>query len=165
MTKPCKRLIEGSIRQPNIIENSVQFSCWRYSGRRRAGNTSWSPLPAVRAGDGLNWPGQRSCSASAYPIVNSDVARPSGLRQARRLDVASNANALGTPHRCLSNFCALTMRSVKGLAVPIGSFGSFFLPKEWRLNPYCPSASLHTRVWAKRRRDLEAKLAKDILVK
>ena len=53
---------------------------------------------------------------------------------------------------------------VEGLAAPVGYFGSFSMPKGWRLTRYCPSPSSHTGVGAKRRHDLGAKLAKDILM-
>ena len=143
----------------------MQFSCWRYSGRRRAGNTSWRLLPAVAC------IGRAQFGQSAQLLRISLSGRQSGCCEASRPGPSqTNRRCLErertrTPCRCLLIFRAPNRRSVKGLAVPIGCFGSFSLPREWRLNRYCLSASLHARVGAKRRRDLEANLAKDILVK
>lgn len=143
----------------------MQFSCWRYSGRRRAGNTSWRLLPAVACSGRAQF-GQVSAVAPHQSIRSSfgccEVWRPGPSRTNRR---CLERERTRTPCRCLTIFRAPNRRSVKGLAVPIGCFGSFSLPEEWRLNRYCLSASLHARVGAKRRRDLEANLAKDILVK
>jgi hypothetical protein len=121
---------------------------------------------------------QRTGQISAVPVpvypvhsVSADDARPNtAWATPDGSTLASSANALDHPSSITLKILVKVSApdpprlSVEGLAAPVGYFGSFSMPKEWRLTRYCPSPSSHTRVGAKRRHDLGAKLAKDILM-
>jgi hypothetical protein len=91
-----------------------------------------------------------------YPVCPVHFVN-SGSRSARRQGLSANpANArevsASHPPRL----------SVELIAAPIGYFVSFSMPKGRELTRYCPT-SFSKGVGAKRRRDVGAKLAKDIL--
>ena len=136
----------------------MQFSCWRYSGRR-AGNISLRPLPDAccvqRTGRGQISAVPVSSLPGAFRQCGSD-AGPAG-----RLDGRLERDSL---QMLAKSRVAPAKTFIEVLAAPVGYFGSFSMPKGRELTRYCPSPSSHTGVGAKRRHDLGAKLAKDILM-
>ena len=152
----------------------MQFSCWRYSGHR-ARNISLRLLPAVA------WCVQRTSRIAArsarfsYPVysvhsVSADDAIP-GLTGAHCLGRAGRARhwprrrTLSITLKMLVKSLGQTHQDSQMRGLPRRSaILARFMPESWRLTRYRPSPSAHIGVGAKRRHDLRAKLAKELLM-